>query len=980
VINPAGIPTIPGDMGALDGHATALRETGTDFAATGARIDSTWQGLNGVYDAPEVGQLLAATAPVKTISASVGSDLGTVAAALATYAAEVRQIQAQLAALKSQATEFVAAVHGQDDWTSDGSKVDRNNELIKAVDTQMAAFFDAQRRCANAINALYGGPQYRADNGDGKLTDGEYGYRADQLNAAAGQDKALPWGTTEQKDRGFWGDVGAFFGGIKDGAVGFVTGLGALIGRDPTTGQWSWSMAGTAWKGLGTFALAAGVYAMPGGAQLDQTIGVPGMKRGQLGDTLLTAGKSLIAYDEWGKDPARAAGTATFNVVSAVIGTKGAGAALRGAGAAAEGSRIAAVSTAGTAMVRTGEFIGNIPKVSDLAKGLAQRIPGLRLPSFSAAGDIKIAEHVDAPAIHPPDTPTVHAPHADVPTTPRPGTVGDGLTHTPHVPEAPAPTPPATVHHVDTPTPHHTDSPAPQRSGPQAPPHADTPAPRHAAPHTDAPNPTHHVDTPHDPSPGGHATAHEHAPQDHNHTASDHAAHDHASVDHQPGHPEVTPHHDLAGSPPAHADSGLGPVADHPPATPQPLHREDPLPTGDLLERYKGESDLGVNRSVHHQDMTLLYLSSGRGRHNGGGEGAVEFAGDVALEAASDLAGGLALGGAASDVGAGPGTATHSDHGDGVDRAVECAIAAAVEPVAYGSAAAGLQRAGAGQGGERGIVSAASGMGETHDRLGGGDRPEAPAVGQSRGEIVHDGLQLCPIGLERSTGVAHGQGETTDLSVAHGLLTAGVAGHSASGQAGENGLGECAAGEVAIVVVAVAQQSTEPIDLRGGGHGELVAGTEQDPQCFSVPVDPGNGESIGVETKRSQHGQVRVDRVGLAPPAPSRAAGLLALDDPQTGSHRCAGQSTTVAAGALDRHDQPRARGVIGDPGKQLGIPRGVVADRTPGDRRSARERDLYLMRIAVGVDTDHGVDEFCQHGHRPSPSREWVNGRHRPG
>lgn len=592
MINPAGIPTIPGDMGALDGHASALRATGTDFAATGARIDSTWQGLNGVYDAPEVGQLLAATAPVKTISASVGSDLGTVAAALATYAAEVRQIQAQLASLKTQATEFVAAVHGQDDWTSDGSKVDRNNELIKAVDTQMAAFFEAQRRCANAINALYGGPQYRADNGDGKLTDGEYGYSADQLNAAAGQDKALPWGTTEEKDRGFWGDVGAFFGGIKDGAVGFVTGLGALIGRDPTTGQWSWSMAGTAWKGLGTFALAAGVYAMPGGAQLDQTIGVPGMKRGQLGDTLLTAGKSLIAYDEWGKDPARAAGTATFNVVSAVIGTKGAGAALRGAGAAAEGSRIAAVSTAGTAMVRTGEFIGNIPKVSDLAKGLAQRIPGLRLPSFSAAGDIKIAEHVDAPAIHTPDTPTVHTPHVDVPTTPRPGTVGDGLTHTPHVPEAPAPTPPATVHHVDTPAPHHTDSPAPHPTEAQAPHHADIPGPRHAAPHTP---PAH---APHTDTPAGHHAADpaaHHAPSSHEHIPGEHTPQDHHSPgDHQPGHDAPQHHAD-----PVHGDHG-GHGPDAPPPLGPPEHLAEippprtaadgpPLPTTELKPGYAGE-------------------------------------------------------------------------------------------------------------------------------------------------------------------------------------------------------------------------------------------------------------------------------------------------------------------------------------------------------------------------------------------------------
>ncbi|MGH3906597.1 MAG: hypothetical protein ACRDTE_20820 [Pseudonocardiaceae bacterium] len=51
--------------------------------------------------------------------------------------------------------------------------------------------------------------------------------------------------------------------------------------------------------------------------------------------------------------------------------------------------------------------------------------------------------------------------------------------------------------------------------------------------------------------------------------------------------------------------------------------------------------------------LTLLYLSSGccdgGGRGHACGEGSVEFAGDVGLEAASDLSGGLAVGGAASE-------------------------------------------------------------------------------------------------------------------------------------------------------------------------------------------------------------------------------------------------------------------------------------------------------------------------------------------
>jgi hypothetical protein len=81
--------------------------------------------------------------------------------------------------------------------------------------------------------------------------------------------------------------------------------------------------------------------------------------------------------------------------------------------------------------------------------------------------------------------------------------------------------------------------------------------------------------------------------------------------------------------------------------------------------------------------LTLLCLSSG----HGGVECSVELAGDVALEAAADLAWGLAFGGAAVDVGAGSGAVADPGQGDGVDDAVECPVAAGSEQPADGNAA-----------------------------------------------------------------------------------------------------------------------------------------------------------------------------------------------------------------------------------------------------------------------------------------------------
>jgi hypothetical protein len=72
--------------------------------------------------------------------------------------------------------------------------------------------------------------------------------------------------------------------------------------------------------------------------------------------------------------------------------------------------------------------------------------------------------------------------------------------------------------------------------------------------------------------------------------------------------------------------------------------------------------------------------------------------------------------------------------------------------------------------------------------------------------------------------------------VPHAVLAVGIAGLAASGQSGEGGVGEPAAGELTVDVVAAQQQRTEPVGLRGRDRGQLAAGAEQDPQGFAVTV------------------------------------------------------------------------------------------------------------------------------------------------
>ncbi|MET7821790.1 hypothetical protein [Micromonospora zamorensis] len=404
MINPGEIPQIPGNMEQLATHAQTIKTTGVDFAKTGQTIDTTWQGLAAVYEAPEAAQLFAASGPIRTVSASVGEDVQAVGTALATYASEVKEIKAQLAALKGQAEQFVESTKDDDDWREDEGKVNQHNGLISAVNTQVAAFFEAQRKCANTINALYGGRQYRADNADGRADDGEYGFNADTLNAAAGEDGALPWGSNEEHDRGFLGDVGAFFDGIGEGFVTMLEDLGGLIGRDPTTGEWSWGTAGQSWLGLGKFVWAVSIYINPVTIVIDQTVGMPFLEKREAGNLLLNAGKSIIAYDMWSEDKSRAGGLATFNIVSAVVGTKGAGSGVRGAGAAVNSIRGSATAARiGAGLVRAGNWLDNLPTVGEVAINFAKKFD-IQIPQIgplpAIAGDVPVGRGFDVEMPH----------------------------------------------------------------------------------------------------------------------------------------------------------------------------------------------------------------------------------------------------------------------------------------------------------------------------------------------------------------------------------------------------------------------------------------------------------------------------------------------------------------------------------------------------------------------------------------------------
>ncbi|TGZ18064.1 hypothetical protein DV517_30370 [Streptomyces sp. S816] len=399
MIKPEEIPEFTGDLEQLEKDYGALKKDAGQIRSTGADVHTQFQGLSAYYKAPEADQLFASTKPVSDRADTFGTDLETVSSALSGYATEIRPLVAKLKQLKHDAQTFVDSVEDDDDWQYDEDKVKKNNQLRDDVTATVAAFWAAERTCHNKITALWHGTQMIA--GDGTDKKNMYGYSASDLKGA----KGLPWGDpVEQKhhwyDVGHWAKSFVWDGIVVDGIWGTVKGLGTLVGVD------GWDAMKTAWKGLAQLAtglafMSNPVLAVAFWATPDKYM--PSWLR-ESRNTMKQTGKALLAWDEWGKNPARAAGGVTFNVLTAVF-TDGAGAAAEGAGKA--GAVAKAISFAGKAgrvidpmtYVMKGAGAG-LSKIGDISKAL------------KGAGKIDIPELPDN-AITLPEG-TVHLPDGTV--------------------------------------------------------------------------------------------------------------------------------------------------------------------------------------------------------------------------------------------------------------------------------------------------------------------------------------------------------------------------------------------------------------------------------------------------------------------------------------------------------------------------------------------------------------------------------------
>ncbi|MGW5347009.1 hypothetical protein [Streptomyces sp. NPDC004050] len=399
------IPTFTGNLETLEKQAASLKTTASSIRGTGRDVHNAFQALDPVYDAPEQEQLLSSTVPVRDKADDFAKKLESVSGALTGFASSARPLVEKMKQLRVDAEKFVADNKDDDDWQQDQGKIDENARLVREVGTTWVAFQGVERDAANKIAALVGGTHFVVDDGSHKA--GMYGFKESDVKDA----KETPWGTADEREytglRAAWEWTkdnvgGALKGFFVDGVGGTLKGLGSMLNI------FDWDNFKKTWSGIGdVFGGVSGYLITPYDWAMDKMFGpADHSERERQKAALRNFGKSMVAWDEWDKDPSRAFGTVVFNVL-----TLGSGTALKlgkagklGVGAEA----LTAVGKAG-ALVDPMSYLGK-------AAGLTKLKVGDLMESLKAsrAGVDDMAKNM----------PTGTSPHP-TDATPAPGHTGD---------------------------------------------------------------------------------------------------------------------------------------------------------------------------------------------------------------------------------------------------------------------------------------------------------------------------------------------------------------------------------------------------------------------------------------------------------------------------------------------------------------------------------------------------------------------------
>lgn len=339
MLSTCGIPHID-DGQAIRDAAFDLGEAADAVTTRASTIRQQWSAMSALYRAPEQHEVLAAMDPPVTTATAIEEKTRSAVSALMTYGDEcdvLRRRRADLLADVDAFNDDLARTESNPvskyspiptpGYQSMAELAVREQELVGRIERFRAEVDEAQRRCANDLSRLDGGPRFAAadatDVNTPSVSDwtpgdkgGEYSYglgpRSYRQVTRTGE---APWGSPST-----WRSA-------NPAAIAFNAGRGIYVSADDTVAQLD-DLRGfngpgpmrAAWSGMRQLGLDL------------SAVQSPGMDAPPEAEERVTQfGKSVVSYDTWSTDPAGTGGAflpdVALTVASAVTTGGAAGAA-----------------------------------------------------------------------------------------------------------------------------------------------------------------------------------------------------------------------------------------------------------------------------------------------------------------------------------------------------------------------------------------------------------------------------------------------------------------------------------------------------------------------------------------------------------------------------------------------------------------------------------------------------------------------------
>ncbi len=237
LVNPDGLPDlIPGNLDYVESNGRNLSDVGQFITDTGSAVSRAFWQLQGVYVAPEAYQLMCTINPAYNECARVGNAIKDAGDAIQDYVRKVRPLHEQLERTKREAYTFLDVIDREvtsegEDWNDYENIVADNNRLGEEMTNLTLAILDCQVRCANKIEALYGGAGWNPETLDRNWQPG-MPMRTGPRVLVHNEDPVYPpWGGYEDWDKPWIMDVGDF-------AVDAVDALTVMFGVQWAAREW----------------------------------------------------------------------------------------------------------------------------------------------------------------------------------------------------------------------------------------------------------------------------------------------------------------------------------------------------------------------------------------------------------------------------------------------------------------------------------------------------------------------------------------------------------------------------------------------------------------------------------------------------------------------------------------------------------------------------------------------------------------------